>query len=280
MPQTLTHKGCSLAYTLRGDGPPVLLVQGVGCQGDAWSPQVDDLATDFRCLTFDNRGMGKSQPVGAALSIEQMAEDARVLLDAQGWGSVHVVGHSMGGLIALYLALAARERVASLALLCTLARGRDVAPLSWRMFWLGLGTVLGTRRMRRRAFLNLILPPGALAKEDPDTLAARLADLFGHDLADSPPIVSKQLAALRAGDALPRLGELAGVPTLVVSAEHDPIAPPRLGRRLADGIPGARFVEMAGTSHAAPITCPTEVNALLRAHLTGAKACIRPAGLG
>jgi pimeloyl-ACP methyl ester carboxylesterase len=267
--QSWPHKGCSLAYTVRGDGPPVLLIQGVGCQGDAWRPQVDDLE-EYRCLTFDNRGMGHSQPVGVPLTVAQMAEDARVLLDAEGWRAAHVVGHSLGGLVALTLALTARNRVKSLALLCTFGRGKDVAPLTWRMFWLGLGTVLGTRRMRRRAFLKLILPPGALAREDPEALAARLADLFGHDLADQPPIVKQQLAAMRKADALPNLGELAGLPTLVVSAAHDPIAPPYLGRTLAAGIPGARYIEVADASHALPIQRADVVNALLREHLGAA----------
>lgn len=261
---TLAHQGCTLHYRVRGDGPPVLLIQGVGAQGDAWSPQVDALTADYRCLTFDNRGMARSQPLTGTLTVAQMADDARALLDAVGWPTAHVVGHSLGGLVALTLALANPGRVQSLALLCTFARGRDVAPLTWRMFWLGLGTVIGTRAMRRRAFLKLVMPPGQTPTE---ALAARLAELFGHDLADQPPIVKHQLATMRKGDVLPRLGELAGTPTLVVSAKHDPIAPPALGRTLAAGVPGARYVEFADDSHALPVLNAPAVNGLLREHL-------------
>src|SRR5262245_4624151 len=105
MSKTLEHHGCGLAYELRGGGPPVLFVQGVGVHGAGWTPQVDALAERFRCLTFDNRGMGRSLPVPATLSVEQMADDARAILDAERWDRAHVVGHSLGGLVALCLAL-------------------------------------------------------------------------------------------------------------------------------------------------------------------------------
>src|SRR5262245_66574340 len=103
--RTLEHRGCRLAYDLRGDGPPVLLIQGVGVHGDGWVPQTDALASKFRCVTFDNRGMGRSVPAGGAITVEQMAEDALAVLDAEKIESAHVVGHSLGGLVALRLAL-------------------------------------------------------------------------------------------------------------------------------------------------------------------------------
>lgn len=263
---SVEHRGCHLHYSVRGNGLPVLLIQGVGVQGDGWLPQVDSLSERHECLTFDNRGMGKSQPIGDPFHIEQMADDARAIMDAHGWQSAHVVGHSMGGLIALCLALAERERVRSLALLCTFANGRKVAPLTARMICLGMRTQVGTRRMRRRAFLRLVMPPQALSGIDRDELAERLAVLFGHDLSEQPPIVRQQLKAMRAYAASPRLSELAGLPTLVVSSRYDPIAPPTLGRTLANGIQGARFVEMADASHGLPIQFPERMNDLLSEH--------------
>src|SRR4051794_21172268 len=215
-PPMLEHRGCQLSYDVRGNGPPVLLIQGVAVQGDGWRPQVDGLASRYRCLWFDNRGMGRSQPLGTPLSIEQMAEDARMLMDTQGWESAHVVGHSMGGPIALQLALTARKRVRSLSLLCTFARGRDATRLSMWMLWVGIRSRLGPRRLRRRAFLQMVMPPDLLASMDQDALAERLASLFGHDLADQPPVTMKQLSAMSAYDATARLGELTGLPTLVV----------------------------------------------------------------
>ena len=267
---TVEHRCCRLSGNVRGDGPPVLLVQGVGVHGDGWRPQVDGLAVRYRCLTFDNRGLNRSQPIGVPLSVEQMGEDALVLMHAQGWESAHVVGHSLGGLIALHLALSARKRVRSLALLCTFARGRDATRPSPWMIWTGLRTRIGTRRQRRHAFLKLVFPPETLAKSDRDALAQRLAPTFGHDLAEQPPVAMKQLAAMGRYDATSRLGELSGLPTLVVSAFHDRIARPELGRALAAGVPGARYMEIENASHGVPIERPEQINNLLLEHFARA----------
>ena len=266
------HRGCRLAFQVDGSGPPVVLIQGVGVAGSGWTPQVDGLRARFRCLTFDNRGMGASQPAGTAITVGQMAEDALWLMTRLGWDSAHVVGHSLGGPVALEMALSQPRRVRSLSLLCTLARGRDATALTWRMLWLGLRSRIGPRHARRRAFLEMVMPPAALRAVDRDRLAAELAPLFGHDLADQPPIALKQLGALRAYDASDRLGGIHGIPTLVMSAAHDPIAPPRHGRALADAIPGARFVEFDDASHGLPIQHAERVNALLADHLQQAES--------
>lgn len=269
-PDPVEHRGCRLAYAVRGHGPPVVLIQGVGVVGNGWDPQVDGLADGYRCLTFDNRGMGASQPVGCPITVGQMAEDARVLMDAQGWDSAHVAGHSLGGLVALHLALTERKRVRSLALLNTFASGRHAAPLTLPMLWLGMRSRIGTRRMRRLAFLRLVMPADALANRDRDALAAELAPLFGHDLGELPPVADAQLKAMRAYTAVPRLGELAGLPTLVVSGCHDPIAPPKAGRVITAGIPGSRYVEVADASHGFPIQFPDRANAMLAEHFAAA----------
>ena len=261
---TLEHNGCRLSYEVRGDGPAVLFIQGVGVHGAGWNPQIDSLCANYRCLSFDNRGMGQSQPVPASVSVEEMADDALAIVDAEKWDRFHVVGHSLGGLVAIHLALTARERVQSLSLLCTFADGRAAAPLTARMCWLGMRTRVGTRRMRRRAFVRLVMPPDAVY--DADRLTEQLAPLFGHDLADQPPIVGKQLKALRNYSATQRLKELAGIPTLVVNGAHDPISPPAVSRALAEGIAGAQYVEYPDASHGLPIQHAERVNALLREH--------------
>lgn len=258
------NRGCSLSAVKRGQGEAVLFIQGVGVVGNGWLPQVQQLSERFTCVTFDNRGIGLSQANPDSLTIEQMADDTRAILDACGIDRAHVVGHSMGGLIALALALDNRPRIRSLALLCTFANGRSAAPLTARMCWLGMRTVIGTRRMRRKAFLRLIMSPDALDNVDADALADRLASLFGHDLADQPPIVNRQLRAMRAFDATARLAELAGIPSIVLGARHDPIAPPHLGRAQANGIPGAQFVLWNDASHGAPIQHAERTNGLLQ----------------
>jgi pimeloyl-ACP methyl ester carboxylesterase len=272
MQAEVLHRGCRLAYQVVGDGPPVLLIQGSGLHGSGWQPQVDDLRAGYRCLSFDNRGIGGSRPTSERITIEQMADDARALMDAQGWGSAHLVGHSMGGLIALHLALSAKTRVRSLALLCAFSRGADATQLSWGMFWTGLRTYLGTRTMRRRAFTELVLPPALFG--DWDTWAERLAPLFGHDLAAQPPVVMKQLAAMRAYDATPHLSNLAGLPTLIVGAKHDRIAAPEVVHKLVDAMPDSRFIEFDDAAHGVTLQCADRINSLLREHFTAAEASL------
>jgi pimeloyl-ACP methyl ester carboxylesterase len=183
-----------------------------------------------------------------------------------------VAGHSLGGLVALQVARAARSRVRSLALLCTFPSGRIPTRLSPWLVWVGLRMQLGSRRVRRRAFLEVVMPKAALARADRDQLAEQLAPRFGHDLADQPPVVRRQLAAMRAYDATAFLPELRGLPALVVSAAHDRIAPPSGGRALADGIAGARFVEIPDASHGVPLQLPERVNELLHEHFSAAEA--------
>jgi pimeloyl-ACP methyl ester carboxylesterase len=266
---TLEHDGCRFAYRLRGEGPPVVFIQGVGLHGDGWWPQVDALDRRYACLTFDNRGMAQSQPVAGTLSVERMAADTLALMDAVGWSSAHLVGHSLGALVALHVALSARHRVRSLALLCAFAKGSDATRVTWPLVKVGVASAFGSASAKRRAFLSLVLPPSALRSGDADALAADLAPSFGHDLAVQPPVANAQIAAMRRYDATPRLAELAGLPTLVASAEHDPIAPPVRGRRLAAGIPGARYVEWRDAAHGVTLSHADEVNALLAEHLAG-----------
>ena len=263
---THVHNGCRLSYLIRGCGPPAIFIQGVGVHGSAWGPQLDTLAKNYECLAFDNRGLGLSQPQGAPLTIEQMAADTIALMDLHGWPAAHIVGHSMGGLIALELALMARHRARSISLLCSFPRGRDALRISRPMLWTGLRSRIGTRSRRRKAFLEMVLPPSTLASSDRERIALDLAPLFGHDLADQPPVSTKQLAAMVRYDASRRLRELEGVPTLVVSAEHDWIAPPSTGQAMAAAIPGARYVEIPDASHGASIQRAARINALLMEH--------------
>ncbi|MDB6028350.1 MAG: putative hydrolase [Verrucomicrobiales bacterium] len=269
---TLEYHGCRLAYTVTGSGTPVLFIQGTGVHGNGWMPQVEALAAQYNCISFDNRGMGGSQPIGCSITVEQMADDVIALMDAQGWDSAHIVGHSLGGLIALQLAIANRARVRSLSLLCTFAKGSLVTQFSWPMFWRGLRTYIGTRRMRRRAFLEMVMPHEMLASTDSEKLAASLAPLFGHDLADHPPVVMKQLAALRRYDATSKLSTLAGLPTLVVSATQDCVAKREFGQAIAAGIPGSRYVEIPKAAHGVTIQCADRINSLLRDHFSSVES--------
>lgn len=118
--------------------------------------------------------------------------------------------------------------------------------------------------------MRMIMPDAYLRDNDVTALARHLGELFGRDLADQPPIISAQLDAMSAYSAVPRLRELSGIPTLVMSGAHDPIAPPACGKEIASLVGGARFIEFPDASHALPIQCANEVNSLLFEHLTTA----------
>jgi pimeloyl-ACP methyl ester carboxylesterase len=233
---------------------------------------MEGLGDAYRCLSFDNRGFGESLPCGERLTVDLMTDDLLALMDAQEWPSAHLVGHSLGGLISLFVAHSAPERVRSLSLLCTGARGAALTRITPWVLAIGVRTRVGPRRLRRRAFLEIVMPREVLRQTDQDALAAEVGELFGHDLADQPAIVMQQLRAMRGADARPFLPELGGIPVLVASAEHDRLAPPALGRALASDIPGARFEPLPGAAHGVTLQMPERVNAMLLEHLDAAEA--------
>jgi len=256
---------------MEGAGPPLVMIQGVGSYGTAYNPQVEILKEHYSCLTFDNRGIGASQPAAKKLSVPQMARDTLALMEHAGWGSAHIVGHSLGGLISLQLALMAKPRARSLTLLNTFANGAAAARMTLKLFWIVLRLRFAPRPIRRNAFLELVTAPGeekAQAKDLPE----KMARVFGHDIGDLPDVSERQLSAMRAFDVTKRLPELAGTPTLVIAGEKDPIARPALGRAIAEGIPGARYVEIPGASHAFPILEVERCAALIMEHLAAAEA--------
>ncbi len=244
-----TINGRDIHYEVHGHGLPVLMIQGVGAAGSGWNKQVQGLAGGCQMLVFDHRGVGRS-PLGIEpISINQMARDAEALMDAVGWESAHVVGHSMGGIVAQQLALNVPSRVRSLCLLCTFSKGRQAARLTPWVLWMTLRTRLGTKAARRRAFLGMLYPRSRLKGMDTAQLAAEVCALVGRDLAESPPILMKQLQAVARHDHSERLSELGRIPTLVISAKIDPIARVSHGRKLARAIPGAVFEIMQDAAH-------------------------------
>ena len=114
--------GIELFYEESGAGEPLLLIAGFACDHTNWRKLVPLLASSYRLITFDNRGVGQSSSPTTPYTIGQMAEDTIGFLDAIGLDSVHVAGHSMGGQIALELALSSPTRVKSLILLSSCAK--------------------------------------------------------------------------------------------------------------------------------------------------------------
>ena len=262
----IDSNGARIFYTRQGHGPAVLLIQGVGVIGNGWKPQVDGLKDRFTLISIDNRGIGQST-AATPPTIKDMAADVLAVADAERLQQFHLVGHSMGGVIAQQVALTAPARILSLALLCTFLKGRQGTMIAPAMLLTAIRSRVGTRRMRRRAFVELVMPREFLGTQDRDQMCADLGELFGRDLADSPPIVMQQLRAMGRYDASERLSQLRGIPTLVVSAEHDCIAQPKYGRALVAAIPGARYVEIPAAGHAVVIQKAEELNRLLAEHL-------------
>ncbi|MCA9572212.1 MAG: alpha/beta hydrolase, partial [Myxococcales bacterium] len=159
------------------------------------------------------------------------------------------------------MAVRAPERVASLALLCTFARGRSALSFRPADLWLNLRTAVGTAEMRRRAFYELVADPALPADEG---RIAALEEAFGRPLHALPPAATSQLMALTRADLREGLADVR-VPALVMSATHDRLAPPAQGRELAE-ILGVPFVEVPG-GHAVPVQDAPRVNGLLREHL-------------
>jgi pimeloyl-ACP methyl ester carboxylesterase len=234
-----------LHFESTGDGPPVLLVMGLGLPGDAWWRTVPVLARACRVITFDNRGSGRSALPAGALTLAGMAADAVAVLDAAGVERAHVYGISMGGMIAQELALTHPERVGALVLGATSPGGAAATPpdratlafLARRAVmpdeegrWASVPYVYSARTRREG---------GARIGED---FARRRAYAFQRGGYQA------QLAAAAAHDAAARLGAIAA-PTLVLHGAEDRMVPPANGRALAAAIPGARLLELADAAH-------------------------------
>lgn len=259
--------GASLHYLREGTGPAALLLQGVGVIGEGWRPQFDGLCDRYTMVTLDNRGIGASVVDSPrSVSIDAMARDALAVMDAEGLDRFHLCGHSVGALIAQRVALLAPARIKSLTLMCAFVRGADAGRMTPGLVLQAIRLWIGSRRMRRRAFLEVIMPDAYLQGRDLDALADRLAALFGRDLADQPRIVMTQLRAATRYDGAARWAELTAIPTLVISGAHDRISRRPYGQNLAVAIQAARFVEFPDAGHGVPIQCAAEVNALLDAH--------------
>lgn len=268
--------GATIHFSIAGNGFPVLLIQGVGVEGRGFAPQVDTLARTHTCVSIDNRGIGQSTVVDHnTISVATMAKDTLAIADALGLPRFHLVGHSLGGVIAQRVALDAPKRVASVAFQCTFAGGRDLAKPSMRLIWLGMRSQFGTNDMRRNAFTQLVSPPQLCTPSRIEQTMDDLESAFGRDLATPPKVASTQLAALRAHDERERLNELAPIPCLVQSAAFDPIARPEFGRELATRIGRAQFEEWPNASHALPIQEPTAINTRLLAHFAAAETTRR-----
>lgn len=256
--------GTTLDAEVVGSGEPLLLIQGMSGHGGMWGEAfVNDLARDFEVATYDHRGIGASSRTEASFSIGDLADDAAALLDALGWESAHVLGISMGGMIAQELCLRAPDRVRSVVLGCTTAGGPGAfgGPGPGRIL-----EAMGTRDaevVTRVAFevnvsADFAQRPGELERFAQTSLARRVP----------VPVVQLQSMACVAHDTSDRLGSLT-VPTVVVHGDEDQMIVPAEGERLASLVPGAELEMWPGVGHLFWWERPVESAELLRRHALG-----------
>jgi 3-oxoadipate enol-lactonase len=231
-----------IAWESRGDGPSLLLIHGLGYARWGWEPVVDRLAERFRVLLFDNRGIGESDVPPGPYTAAAMAEDAAQVLDEAGVGRAHVVGTSLGGMVAQELALAYPERVDRLVLACTTPGGDGAFPLPQRTLALIAEAPSLAPEVALRRFVE-----NALADDAPDQLVGRI---YEHRLASPPdPAGWQAQAAAGAGfDALDRIGGIAA-PTLILHGTDDGVVDSRNAALLAERIPDSRVRLFEGRGH-------------------------------
>ena len=239
----------SIHYQVAGDGPPVVLIHGLAGSGRWWARNVPVLAARYRVYVVDLIGFGGSRRAGRFV----LAEAAKRLADWMASVDIpraSVVGHSMGGLIAVDLAATLPERVERLVLVdaATFSPGPDYGRHA-----------VGLLRWLRYAPLGFL--PVLLAdawRAGPFTLASAARELLAAD-------VSPRLARVRA-------------PTLIVWGEHDSVVPPAVGEQLRAQVPGSRLVVIPGAAHNPMWDRPAEFNRALLEFLAEESVASAPVG--
>jgi pimeloyl-ACP methyl ester carboxylesterase len=243
---TVRTPAAELHYERAGPGEPLLLIQGMSGTHVAWGePFLGPLREHFDVTAFDNRGIGLSAPVDGPFTIAEMAEDTAALMGELGLESAHVVGISMGGMIAQELALAHPERLRSLTLGCTYCGGPGSQLMpeeNARKLMEGLAS--GDREKAIRAAYEVNLSPAFRADE------SRFAAF--HEMATSVPAAKEtiqlQIQAIFGHDTSGRLGEISA-PTLIVHGIEDGVLPYPNGELIASLMPAARLEPLEGVGH-------------------------------
>jgi 3-oxoadipate enol-lactonase len=225
-----------IAWERVGSGPPLLLIHGLGYARWGWEPVVEPLSRSFEVLLFDNRGIGESDAPPGPYTCAELAGDAVQVLDEAGVERAHVLGTSLGGMVAQELALAHPERVEKLVLACTTPGGAGAFPLPERTAQLLAGGAT------LRQFVENALEPDPRPELVDRILAHREAT------AQAPEAWAAQAAAGAAFDAFDRAGQIAA-PALVLHGDGDVVVDPRNAELLAGLLPDARVELFAGCGH-------------------------------
>jgi 3-oxoadipate enol-lactonase len=243
---TLVSTGeIELSYERSGSGPPLLLIMGMSGTMHQWGePLLEHLRRDFEVIAYDARDVGQSTATGQPFTIADMAQDAAKLLQALEIDSAHVMGISMGGMVAQELALSHPELVDTLVLGCTYCGGEGSALASEAVLQrLMAGMSSGDREIAIRTAWEVNVSPSFADNEVYETFLAT-GSQFGVPVA----VIMRQMQAIVGHDTSARLPELE-MPTLVIHGTLDEMLPVQNGRMIAELTPGARLEIFEGVGH-------------------------------
>jgi 3-oxoadipate enol-lactonase len=248
-----------LSATLTGasDAPVLVLGNSLGTTSELWRPQEEALAEHYRLLRFDHPGHGGSPARPGPYTIAGLGRDVLRLLDEFGIPAASYCGVSLGGMIGMWLAANAPERIAGLGLCCTSAY---LPPASGWLDRAALVRAGGTAAVSDLSMGRWFTD--AFRSREPGTVA-RFRTALEEVAAAGYAGCCEAIAEM---DLRPSLGQVRA-PTLVIAGAEDPVTPPWHGAVIAAAIPGARLRVIRGASHLANVSQPGEVNAALLAHL-------------
>jgi pimeloyl-ACP methyl ester carboxylesterase len=256
VPITRSH-GIDIHYAVRGSGTPIVLLHSFLCSGEMWEHQHGALAANHRVLTVDARGHGCSGRIDRPFAWSEVTDDVVAVLDDDGVDRAVWIGLSMGGMTALHAAIYRPARVRGLALLDT---NGGVEP-TWQRFKL---TMLG--RISRIVGLRPLMPAieremfGSTTRRTQPALVRQWSRRFTE--IDLPSAFHVLHAFLRREDLSSRLAEI-HIPSLVLVGAEDRAQPPERARRIAELVPGARYVEVPKAGHLSSVEQPDSVTQAL-----------------
>jgi 3-oxoadipate enol-lactonase len=246
MPSAELATGPTVNYVRRGAGEPLLLIQGMSGTHLSWGePFLAELERDFDLVAYDHRGVGRSSAVTDPFSIVELADDAAALMDVLGWDSAHVVGISMGGMVAQELALRHPDRIRTLTLGCTYCGGEGSALASSEVSSKLAEAMMGGDPDRAiAAAYEVNVSPGYGADQSAYATFYEMATALPTPV----PVIMLQMQAIQAHDTLDRLGDIAA-PTLVIHGTLDEMLPHSNAVLIASRIPGAQLETLEGVGH-------------------------------
>ena len=241
----MTLPPISLHYEVDGAGPPLLMLAGMLSDSASWGPIVGPLADHYTVIRPDNRTTGRTTPRDAPVSIAQMAQDALALMGHLGHARFHVLGHSMGGLMAMEMAGLAGDRVASLNIL---ASAPVPVPRTMAMFetLLDIRRAPGGEELWLRALYPWAFRPAFFI--DPANTETALTAALQYPHAQTIDAMALQLTALSSFRPKTRARDITQ-PTQVLFADHDLMIPEEAGRAAFASMPNVTQHTIADAGH-------------------------------